>query len=82
MQIMVSNFLSKNLLYVLINILLICLDFRSSDGGSSQTEDEIGYTSPPSPVSSSYSELRVATRAPIGKKLDNLKFLQCVFKKD
>jgi len=41
-------------------------DFRSSDGGSSQTEDEIGYTSPPSPVSSSYSELRVATRAPIG----------------
>ena len=43
-------------------------EFRSSDG-SSQTEDEIGYTSPPSPVSSSYSELRVATRAPapIGK---------------
>ena len=37
-------------------------DFRSSDG--SQTEEEVAYTSPPSPVSSSYSELRVATRAP------------------
>ena len=38
-------------------------EFRSSDG--SNTEEEVAYTSPPSPVSSSYSELRVATRAPM-----------------
>ena len=36
-------------------------DFRST---SDSTEDE--YTSPPSPVSSSYSELRAATRIPMG----------------
>ncbi len=39
-------------------------DFRSSDG--SNTEEEIAYTSPPSPVSSSYSELRTAARGPLG----------------
>ena len=39
-------------------------DFRSSDG--SNTEEEIAYTSPPSPVSSSYSELRAAARGPLG----------------
>ena len=36
-------------------------EFRSA---SDSTEDE--YTSPPSPVSSSYSELRAATRVPLG----------------
>lgn len=40
------------------------LDFRSSDG--SNTEEEVFYTSPPSPVSSSYSELRAAARGPLG----------------
>lgn len=39
-------------------------DFRSSDG--SNTEEEVAYTSPPSPVSSSYSELRTAARGPLG----------------
>jgi hypothetical protein len=42
-------------------------EFRSSDG--SAAEEELGgvaYTSPPSPVSSSYSELRSTARGPLG----------------
>ena len=41
-------------------------DFGRSISDGSNTEEEIGYTSPPSPVSSSYSELRVATQVPLG----------------
>ena len=41
-------------------------DFGRSVSDGSNTEEEVGYASPPSPVSSSYSELRVATRVPLG----------------
>ena len=58
---MVCNNLMMNFQAIYANF-----DFGRSVSDGSNTEEEVGYASPPSPVSSSYSELRVATRVPLG----------------